>query len=336
MDKDIAEKIAKELNITDEDFQSRKLFLQITEEDIRNIKKLGAALGGIPEEMFRNFYKHLMSFEQTRLFFSGSDQIERLIEKQKKYFAELLSGEYDRNYLLTRLYVGYKHVELNVVPLWYIGAFNKYTDEIRKLVGRVKDRIDEEATVESIRKIITMDIVLTLESYHYAKYKLQEELKRMVVTDELTGIFNRRKLDELIEYEIDKGIRFEKPLSLIMLDIDHFKEVNDTFGHDTGDVVLREMADGIRRLLREEDYLIRYGGEEFLVILTNTPLEKAKNVAERIREAVSRMRFKKVGGITVSLGVAEYNKGEKKEKLLKRADKNLYMAKKQGRNRTCW
>ena len=336
MNREIAEKIAEELNITDEDLEKRKHFLRIEEEDIRRIADFRNIIKKVPASMFDGFYNHLMAYDETRYFFKDNETIQELKGKQMKYFEELLSGNYDREYLLSRLSVGYVHVQINIVPLWYIGAYNKYIEELRKVIDKFKGIIDANKTMQSILKVINFDIILTLESYHYTKYKLQEELKRMVVTDELTGVFNRRKLEEVMQFEIERAIRNKKSLSMLMLDIDLFKRVNDKFGHEIGDQVLKELTEVINKNLRETDYFIRFGGEEFIVFLPNTPLNPAKDIAERIRRTVEHHTFNTAGRITISIGVAEYHKTDNRETFLKRSDEKMYEAKNSGRNRVCW
>jgi diguanylate cyclase (GGDEF)-like protein/PAS domain S-box-containing protein len=165
-------------------------------------------------------------------------------------------------------------------------------------------------------------------------YKQAEmELKRLAVIDKLTGVFNRTKFKELIEREIGRALRYNKPLSMIMFDIDNFKNVNDTYGHSAGDYVLKTLAKIVRQAVRKIDYLIRWGGEEFLIILPENDLEKAHALAERIRKIIESYTFGNVGKITVSLGVAEFKGGETEETLIKNADDAMLKAKAKGRNR---
>ncbi len=151
-------------------------------------------------------------------------------------------------------------------------------------------------------------------------------------TDPLTGVPNRRELDRQLERVVGKMI----PLSVIMADIDHFKRVNDTCGHDAGDLVLQQFASIVRGTVRPADFFGRYGGEEFMV-LCGAGLEEAAEIAERARRAVSAAQVKVSGdrsiSITASFGVAEYVPGEDVTSLVKRADSALYAAKQKNRNR---
>ncbi|WP_339132824.1 MAG: diguanylate cyclase [Candidatus Electrothrix sp. GW3-4] len=334
MNRKTAERIAKELNITPEDFERRKEFLGIGPEDIRRIKAFRALIPELPVDLFDAFYQHLLEFDDLQIYFKDKETVQRLKEKQLAHFEQLFSGEYDQEYMLSRLHVGYTHVALNIEPLWYIGAFNKYLQEIKRLVDAYAE--DKSETFQSITKMIMLEIVITMESYHYTKYKLQEELKQIAITDDLTGVFNRRKLEDVMCYEMDLAQRKKHALSILMLDIDHFKQVNDTYGHQAGDAVLVETARLIQHCLRTSDYVIRYGGEEFLACLPKTSLQAAADIADRLRRQIAEQTFSAVGRITVSIGIAEYTYGENREAYIRRADEQLYAAKQGGRNRVCW
>jgi diguanylate cyclase (GGDEF)-like protein/PAS domain S-box-containing protein len=167
--------------------------------------------------------------------------------------------------------------------------------------------------------------------------RLEEKLRELAMQDELTGLYNRRHFLELAEAEITRVRRTGAPLSVAMLDIDHFKRVNDFFGHAAGDQVLRELARAMRESLRGSDVPARHGGEEFVVLLLDTPLDGAMAVTERLRERVGGNEVAlgqgRVARITVSAGVAELAPGERLEALLERADEALYRAKASGRDR---
>lgn len=156
---------------------------------------------------------------------------------------------------------------------------------------------------------------------------------RLSETDQLTGLPNRRYIYNVLEKEMERSRRYGDPLSLILLDVDDFKRVNDDHGHDVGDAVLVEFADRLRSFRRSSDELGRWGGEEFIFVVPETGLQGATRLAERLRDALEEHRFGPVGGVTASFGVAAFGKEEDLASLLKRADVNLYEAKKQGKNR---
>jgi len=159
----------------------------------------------------------------------------------------------------------------------------------------------------------------------------KHELEERTVTDPLTGIKNRRFYESRIQYEIARASRYEEPLSVIIFDIDHFKQVNDVRGHDVGDKVLIEYTALISSMLRETDVLCRIGGEEFIIIASHTTAIDAYKLAEKIRKAVEQAKL--ILHITMSFGVTQHRNDEDKDSMFKRADKALYEAKESGRNK---
>jgi diguanylate cyclase (GGDEF)-like protein len=169
---------------------------------------------------------------------------------------------------------------------------------------------------------------------------LHELVQRQAVTDDLTGLFNHRRFQEVVAAEVERARRFEQPVGLVMLDIDDFKQFNDTYGHQQGDVVLREVARVLRANSREIDEPARYGGEELAVALPQTDLEGTYNLAERVRTAVEALEIPRLDGagtlrVTASLGAAAIPEtAEEKDDLIAAADSALYRAKRAGKNRT--
>ncbi|MCX7678618.1 MAG: diguanylate cyclase [Spirochaetes bacterium] len=163
--------------------------------------------------------------------------------------------------------------------------------------------------------------------------KKNEELTKMIITDQLTGLYNHQYIYEQVKNEIKKSERYGRTFSVIMFDIDDFKKVNDTYGHQVGDVVLVKIAEKLRESIREVDLVARYGGEEFLVVLPETTLENAYLIAERIRQAVENLTFGEGIHVTISGGVAQYAENDTENSLVARADRLLYVAKREGKNK---
>ncbi|MCR4267134.1 GGDEF domain-containing protein [Nitratireductor sp. ZSWI3] len=165
-----------------------------------------------------------------------------------------------------------------------------------------------------------------------------ESLQHAALTDSLTGTQNRRFFDDALREYLHEFGRIEKPVGLMVLDLDHFKQVNDTHGHDVGDKVLREVARGLKDLTRYHDVVARMGGEEFAIVAPNMSQEALVKLAERIRKAVSSLVID-TGNVrirvTISVGLSVWNGRESSEELFRRADKMLYEAKRLGRNRVC-
>ena len=161
----------------------------------------------------------------------------------------------------------------------------------------------------------------------------EEKLKCLIITDELTKINNRRAANQFLHQTIERAERYDEKLSIISLDIDHFKNVNDSHGHDYGDTVLITLASILSDSIRTCDMVARIGGEEFLIILPQISKDSAYQVAERIRTTVSEYNFTKLEQLTVSMGVAEFESTDDFDTLLKRADDGLYQSKNTGRNK---
>lgn len=161
----------------------------------------------------------------------------------------------------------------------------------------------------------------------------EQALQVLAFTDKLTGLYNRSFGEQQLTHEWNHARRYRRPLSAIMADLDHFKAVNDTYGHACGDRILALLGDTLRRCVRKSDTVIRWGGEEFLILAPESDAETAAQLAERIRCAVAALRDPQVQRLTISLGVAQLSGGEETAQLIERADRALYAAKAAGRNR---
>jgi len=202
--------------------------------------------------------------------------------------------------------------------------------------------IDTGADDYLVKPVNALELIARVKS-NLKKYEIQQRLKKNVdqlfvqsITDQLTGLCNRHYLQTVIEREIAAAKRYGSGFSLLLFDIDHFKSVNDTYGHLAGDSVLRELGRIVKDDSRTSDVVARYGGEEFVVLLPNTAKEAAVAVAEKLRKTVADFGFANVEGraITISIGVTEgLAADDRMESVVKRADEVLYRAKQKGRNR---
>lgn len=165
------------------------------------------------------------------------------------------------------------------------------------------------------------------------RVRTEERLRQLATTDTLTGICNRRRLDEALASEINRSARFASPLSFVLFDVDHFKRINDNFGNQTGDRVLTQLALVVGDSIRTTDLFARWGGEEFGVLLPGSDLNAGRLLAEKLRIALEKYSFPDAGRITCSFGVAEYEPGDTPDRLMKKVDRCLYHAKASGRNR---
>ncbi|MGD8783100.1 MAG: diguanylate cyclase [Thioalkalispiraceae bacterium] len=178
---------------------------------------------------------------------------------------------------------------------------------------------------------------LLIEHQHHLEQLVEErtrELEQLANFDELTKIYNRRKATELFEYEAERANRYAQPLSLILFDIDHFKFVNDRYGHNEGDRILKTIGIILQENLRQTDIFARWGGEEFVILMPHTQLDTARNAANKLMDLLSTLTCGADNNcITASFGIAQLKEKEQTQSLIKRADDAMYQAKNNGPNR---
>ncbi|MHB8232581.1 MAG: sensor domain-containing diguanylate cyclase [bacterium] len=226
---------------------------------------------------------------------------------------------------------------LNMMKLLFKSGSMTYPAEVKTKDGKIIP-LEVTSRVYKIKDEPPMGVCIARDISERVKYEKllkesEERFKRLSVTDSLTGAYNRNKYKEIIEKEIKRAKRYGEPLSAIMLDLDFFKEINDTHGHITGDDILKEIVSLLTANIRSEDYLIRWGGEEFLIIAPNTSLENAVLLAEKLRARSEGAYFAKGSKITLSLGITEFLEEDSETSFVERADNALYNAKNNGRNR---
>jgi diguanylate cyclase (GGDEF)-like protein len=211
------------------------------------------------------------------------------------------------------------------------------TRGIEDMLGVFERRRSVVLGLAGLLTAVVLAFTIALHSSLLALQGTRREMQRLASSDGLTGVMNRRAFMEAAQLEFARARRYGRPCALLMLDLDHFKDINDTHGHAAGDAVLRESCAAWRILLRDQDMLGRVGGEEFCALLPETPREGARLVAERMRSAVSALRFKGGQGsfaATASIGLSEVLEGDEQlGQPLERADRALYLAKQRGRDR---
>lgn len=308
-------KVAKDLSET-----FNKTYIFIVDRDLINLKE---SKSFVESDISHNYFiegkilKNIKNIDLITTFNKNiKDEIESHLKSRKSF---VIFKEVNGKMISATFYSIYNFLENR-----HIGYIVSYEEDKTYSVFE-KTFMISETSLFAILTLINLFIFYIL--------RMKKEAERKAVTDKLTGLFNRTIIDNLVEIEYERSKRTGKPISIILFDIDHFKKINDTYGHDKGDYVLKTIAQISKKTLRKSDYIIRWGGEEFLIILPETDLKGAINVAEKIRTNVENFYFKDIGRVTVSLGVAQIKTNENIDSAIKRGDEALYLAKNKGRNR---
>ncbi|MDW8136585.1 MAG: GGDEF domain-containing protein [Thermodesulfobacterium sp.] len=249
---------------------------------------------------------------------------------------------------LRNLLIGVSKENLGQTSLDLIELILKGKDKMEIVLKGVRVKLEDKYLLilepyrltysELILKLSKLNEQLVNITRELAKKNVQlsealKTIKKINNTDPLTGILNRRAFLKILKREISLAKRHNLPLSLVMIDIDYFKKINDTYGHETGDYVLKSITKVIKKSIRQEDLFARLGGEEFVLLLPHTNMEAAYKMSERLRQTIEKRQFKRIREkITASFGITEFSPLDNFRLFLKRADEALYEAKKRGRN----
>ena len=227
-----------------------------------------------------------------------------------------------------------------LVPKWktaiVIGIINTVVMATTEILVHFKEHtLLEHVEHLAVSGIVGWVLFLFISYLRITNAKLVQELEKLALTDPLTKIYNRRYLNLHMERALPLAKREKSPLTIVMLDIDYFKKINDSHGHDAGDTILKKLVKIIKKEIRESDILVRLGGEEFLIVLASTSLKQGHELSERIRETVENEAFvyeKKRIPVTISMGIAQFNEVHDLHDFINKADQALYRAKENGRN----
>jgi diguanylate cyclase (GGDEF)-like protein len=304
-------------------------------------------LRDVAVSMVDAFYTQLLRNSQAAALLSSFD-IGHLKERQIDYLSGFGVDYRGAAYFESRARIGVAHARVGVPLSLYLSSFGVLqTLMLEAIANQVPDGRDWLQLNRLVLRLMTLDIALATEVYHRAQIKdlgrsvkhleqQQKALRSQLNQDALTGVSSRTSLLRALEEAIARAAKTGQPLCVIMADLDHFKTVNDTHGHLTGDKVLKEVAARIKAALREFDVVGRYGGEEFVLLLENTTNHTALQIAERVRTRIGSEPIHISGkrlDLTISQGLAERQDGDDCQSLLARADKAMYKAKQDGRDR---
>ncbi len=335
----ISDYMTQERLVTAESITLRKKFLEFSDVDIEILGEIHQYLErnlAVIDSFTDTFYRHMFSFPELKKMLPDEATINRLKAIQSRYFMELTAGVYGDDYISSRLKVGYAHQKVGLEPKWYTGAYRKYLSSLLPILHQLF-RDDSEkmiAAYDAILKVVFFDMDLALDTYFHAS--MQKTL-RLANYDFLTGLPNRNLFHDRLEHEIRKAQRNKSCLALLLIDLDQFKEVNDTLGHHAGDLLLIESTRRINGCVRDTDTIARLGGDEFIIILAELDgYPHVERVAENILQELNKPFTLENNTVynSASIGITIYpDDAQDAESLMKHVDQAMYVAKAQGRNR---
>ncbi len=302
------------------------------------------------DTIIATFYGHISRFENLRSFLEDTQTEQRLHQSLHSYILTLGKDTSEAGYVEQRLRIGRAHERIGLSLTWYLGMYPLLFECIANALAASADldrRLPE--LLISLQKAITLDSVLTVEAYHDASIQRlaevveeqkesQARLYREVRIDGLTQVFNKQAVMTALEAELLQCQRRQLPFTVLILDVDRFKRINDQHGHPFGDFVLRHVVDIVRAVMRPGDLVGRFGGDEIMAGLAGCSLKEGTKIADRVRLQVALAPFLHRGQsarVTLSIGVASLSvRASTLESIIDEADHALYRAKQAGRNRT--
>jgi diguanylate cyclase (GGDEF)-like protein len=307
-------------------------------------------IGPQRQQIVEAFYAFLLGFPEMRKFLGSDEHIQHIKTMQSEYLDSFGAHFTDPAYFEYRLRIGIAHERIGMPLHLYLAAYRCLQSLIQDAQPSLirQDETQYHQRVHATSKIVMLDISLAVDAYtrnrvEYMSESLQaltqerDTLSNQLMRDTLTGTLSRRFILETLNKQLAQLARQpERPFSVAIMDLDHFKNVNDTYGHLVGDKVLYEFSRVVSSRVREQDYFGRFGGEEFLLILNEIPTNEAIAVLNRICEATRLQVFTHEGNyipVTVSIGFTTARPTDKVDDLIERADTALYQAKQGGRNR---
>ena len=328
----------------------------VTEEDHANLAELSPEIESRLTDIVKRFYDNQLEDPEIVLIIGDAETFERLRGAMTHYIRMLFAGPYDENYVNNRLRIGKVHRRIGVPPRLYLDSLatlRSILDETLEMLPSLGgDSAKIRARQDSIHRVLLFDAQLVVDSYidsylsqvdavkaevgrHAASMSISvtEFTRRMQeasLRDELTGLFNYRSFFEFLRREIEIARRYKLPLCIAYFDLNKFKAVNDTLGHQAGDQVLKSVGEAVRKGTRSIDIACRYGGDEFCVILPRATLSEGETVVRRIVRAFDHTETR---GVTLSVGLVQIGPETflDAEEMLKIADKRMYAAKAKSR-----
>lgn len=341
--------LLEQMRITEFEMANRKNLFYLSDIDFDLLKKCKMFIEPKMDSLVAEFYEIQTSIAEIALLIGDADTLFRLKTAQRKYLLDLFSGVYDLEYVNNRLRIGLVHKRIGVEPKLYLSAINTLKGLLFKLIREeLKDSSELINTLSALDKLFLFDITLVFETYIRSlvseiesskekseKYAMTLEetvmerthqLEIMSKTDSLTGLLNVRSMSEVLTKILRAAERRSETVSVVYIDVNDFKTINDTEGHHRGDEILRGVGESIKKVSRLEDNCYRYGGDEFCILLPNCNKEEANEIYVSRLKSELKKRFESV---TLSVGIVETgpDKYDEAEVMIRKADEQMYIDK---------
>lgn len=338
--------LLEQLRIADFEIDQRKSLLSFSDEDVTALLSVRALIDRRSHQMVTDFYKQQMEIPEVMLLIGDADTLQRMQVTQRRYILDLFCGVYDAEYVNNRLHIGLGQKRIGVDPKLYLASVHTLREMlVQTISSEVPDSPNRRAVIAALDKLLFFDMTLVFDIYirsmmqeiESSKTRLElyaqslekkvcertQQLQDLSRTDPLTRLFNRRHLDEAAEHALRAAKRRSEPVSLVYLDVNDFKQINDRDGHLAGDDVLTKTGELLRTIGRSEDLCFRYGGDEFLVILPNCTEAEAKTIYwNRLSEGLTQQ----LPGVTLSVGISQTGTDHymSLDELIREADERMY------------
>ncbi len=342
--------LLEQMRINEFEIDQRKHLFYLAKDDVEALKSAKELLMLHIDDIVDRFYKQQTSIPEIALIIGDADTLERLKEAQHKYLIDLVSGLYGVEYVNNRLRIGLVHKRIGVDPKLYLSGIYTLKKILFDVISRNMEEVEERNRVlDAFEKLLLFDISLVFDTYirsllseleiakersdqysHILEEKVKErtqQLEELSRTDPLTGLLNVRQLTETLTATLLSAERRGEPVSMVYIDIDDFKLINDTHGHQQGDEILCSVSSALKHVSRQEDSCFRYGGDEFCVILPNCSEELAKEIyTKRLIDEIKKSAY----DISLSIGIVQTGPQEylEPDALIHKADHLMYAEKK--------
>ncbi len=309
---------------------------EIDEAAKADLRRLQPIVAANIDMVLTQFYEKILSDPAMVSVFGENASMPKAKAKQREHWLDwVFLARFDAEYLTRCKRIGRAHKVHGVLPAYYLFGYHFMSRNMKSLIlEKFPDRHEADRLISSVEKALFLDIDLAISVYCS---EMTEDWRQSSLYDSLTGILNRRGIAESLKKTLSETRLYSAPVTVALLDIDHFKKVNDTYGHSAGDIALSRVAELISASMRDGDIVGRWGGEEFIIVMHDTNLDEGREVAERVRRHIETLEIQldeTTMTLTASLGISELTSNEQTiEPAVARADTALYAAKRAGRNR---